>query len=137
MGVTWKADFAVGVLEIDAQHRELFARLDRLLEAIAVGHGGEEIFKTFEFLDLYTREHFTAEEALQLRYSYPQYEMHRAEHRHFIDSLDAIRAGYAQTGAMEVLMKRTSQTLQDWLITHICNTDRALAGYIAAHPLGG
>lgn len=135
MGVTWRADFEIGVLEIDGDHREIFARFDRFLQAIAAGRGKEEVVKTLNFLDQYARDHFSREEELQRRYASPQYEMHCAEHQHFIDSMDVIHAKYLLTGVQDVLVKQTSQLLQEWLIQHICTVDRSLAVFLAGQPL--
>lgn len=136
MAVTWRNDFDIGVLEIDGQHREIFARFDRLLAAIDAGKGKEEVVRTLNFLDQYSREHFSKEEALQRRYGYPQYEMHHTEHQHFILTLDAIYQKYVLLGAHEVVVKQTSQALQGWLIKHICSIDRAFAAFLASHPSG-
>lgn len=135
MTVTWRADFEIGILEIDGQHREIFARFDRLLRAINEGHGREEVVKTLNFLDEYTRYHFSAEETLQQRYGYPHYEMHRSEHQHFIETLDAIFKRYVAVGAEEEVVKQTCQALLEWLIKHICVVDRDLAAFLASHPL--
>lgn len=135
MTVTWRADFEIGVLEIDGQHREIFSRFNKLIQAIDAGKGKEEVIKTLNFLDQYSREHFSCEEALQQRYGYPHIEMHRAEHQHFIDTLDAIHAKYVVSGAQENVVKQTSQALQEWLINHICNIDRDLAPFLANNPL--
>lgn len=135
MSVSWRSDFEIGVLEVDGQHREIFARFDQLLHAIDAGKGKEEVVKTLNFLDEYTRYHFSREEALQQRYGYPHIEMHRAEHQHFIDTLNAIHAKYLLSGSSDAVVKQTSQALQEWLINHICNIDRALAPFLDNHPL--
>jgi hemerythrin len=133
MPIEWKKDFAIGVHEIDAQHQELFKRLDQLQSAIAAGRGATEIYATLEFLDEYTREHFKAEEALQRRFEYPHYELHAGEHRHFLDTLATLRHKIAHEGANDLNVKRASIALEQWLVTHICSTDRQLAGFINRH----
>lgn len=135
MTVTWRADFEIGVLEIDGQHREIFSRFDRLLQAIAAGKGKEEVIRTLNFLDQYSREHFACEEALQQHSAYPYFEMHRAEHRYFVAAMDGIHAKYVVSGVQDAMVKQTCQLLQEWLITHICTIDRALAPFLVSHPL--
>ncbi|HEY6099471.1 MAG TPA: hemerythrin domain-containing protein, partial [Anaeromyxobacter sp.] len=49
-----------GVDEIDAQHRELFDRIGRLLEASRHRRSREEVVRLLEFLGAYVVEHFAA-----------------------------------------------------------------------------
>ncbi|MHB9035807.1 MAG: hemerythrin domain-containing protein, partial [Armatimonadota bacterium] len=58
MAVQWTPDLAVGVREIDDQHRELFKRVNDLLEAMSKGKGRDEIAKVVAFLGNYVVTHF-------------------------------------------------------------------------------
>lgn len=136
MTVEWRPSFAIGEAGVDGQHREIFLRLERLLQAIEAGKGEDEVCNTLDFLEQYTREHFAEEEALQRRTGYPHFEMHQAEHRHFLETLAAIRAKYLEKGSQEEVVKWTSRALQDWLVKHICEIDKAFARYHAQHPPG-
>ena len=133
MQILWKRDFAIGVVEIDGQHQELFARFDRLLTAIQKGSGPAELRTTFAFLDDYTRRHFRAEEELQRRSRYPHLPMHRDEHRGFEARLSDLKERLEREGATEDLAHLTSHVLVQWLIEHICRLDRDLAGYLVKH----
>jgi hemerythrin-like metal-binding protein len=62
MGFEWEPSLAVGHEVIDAQHQELFKRVNTLLEACKAGRGKEEILGVMEFLEAYIGEHFRAEE---------------------------------------------------------------------------
>jgi hemerythrin len=133
MSVTWKKAFAIGVHEIDSQHQELFARLDRLSGAIEAGKGASELATTFQFLDDYVVRHFRAEEDLQKRNRYPHCAMHSAEHRHFLLELESLKQRLTQEGPSEALVHLTSSVLSQWLIQHIGRLDKALAGYLVQH----
>lgn len=135
MAVEWKREFEIGVWEIDGQHRELFTRLEHLLEAIDEGRGTAAVGETLNFLTRYTQQHFQDEEELQKLYKYPHAAMHHNEHQYFIDNLADIRKRIETEGVSGPLVKRTSYALQSWLINHICVTDKELAGHIARHPL--
>ena len=130
MPVSWKSSFNIGILEIDAQHRELFSRLDALEQAIASGHGREALIETFRFLDNYVRRHFRAEEELQQLYKYPHLAMHAAEHQAFIARLQELEAQLTTEGPSEKLAKHTNSFLTQWLISHVTTTDTKLSGYI-------
>jgi hemerythrin len=133
MSVVWKKEFAIGVHEIDAQHQELFSRLDRLQTSIAAGQGKEALVTIFSFLDSYTRRHFKAEEDLQQRYQYPHLAMHAAEHRFFEKELADLEERLHREGPTESLAHLIGSVLYQWLIHHICQLDKALAGYINKH----
>jgi hemerythrin len=130
MGITWKKEFRIGVQEIDAQHQELFTRLDRFIEAIEQGEGGRQLAPLLQFLDDYTRRHFMAEENLQRRFNYPHVEMHVAEHRNFLKKLERLAERLAQGEAADGLVRLTSDVLQQWLIQHICQVDKVLGAFI-------
>jgi hemerythrin len=133
MGITWKKEFRIGVQEIDAQHQELFTRLDRFTGAIEQGEGVRQLAPLLKFLDDYTRRHFTAEENLQRRFSYPHLEMHIAEHRIFLKKLEGLAERLAQGEATEGLVRLTSEILQQWLVHHICNVDKVLGAFVIEH----
>lgn len=67
MGIRWNESLAIGVGEIDEQHRELVQQFARLLDACEQGKGGGEVTAMLEFLDRYAQRHFSDEEALQRR----------------------------------------------------------------------
>jgi hemerythrin len=130
MGITWKKEFRIGVQEIDSQHQELFVRLDQFTAAIKQGEGTRQLADILEFLNDYTRRHFAAEEKLQHRFKYPHVEMHAAEHRNFLQKLERLAERLDRGGAMDALVRLTSESLQEWLIHHICQVDKVLAAFV-------
>lgn len=83
MGIGWKESLAIGVEEIDNQHRELVRQFSRLLSACEEGKGEQEAREVLEFLEGYVRRHFSDEEALQRLHRYPAYhELQRASLLH-------------------------------------------------------
>jgi hemerythrin len=130
MGIIWKKEFRIGVQEIDAQHQELFTRLDRFAGAIEQGEGGSQLTALLKFLDDYTRRHFMAEENLQRHFKYPHLEMHAAEHRKFLKKLEGLAERLAQGEATDGLVRLTREVLQQWLIQHICQVDKVLGAFV-------
>jgi hemerythrin len=133
MSIAWKKEFAIGVREIDSQHQELFARLNRLSEAIEAGKGTADLATIFQFLDDYVVRHFRAEEDLQKRNRYPHFAMHSAEHCRFLLELERLKQRLAKEGPSDALVHLTTNVLGQWLIQHIGRLDKALAGYLAQH----
>lgn len=131
MGISWREDLAIGVEQIDNQHKELMARFDLLLTACREGKGGDELRHLVTFLNDYVISHFRDEEALQRKIGFPQYESHRHEHEEFILRLRNLKQRIDSDG--EILVDHvldTNKLLLDWLIKHISVKDRAIGRHI-------
>lgn len=130
MSMQWTSDLAIGVAEIDTQHQEIFARFDKLFAACSEGKGKEEVLRSLSFLDEYVKEHFGAEERLQMRHAYPDYAAHKAEHTRFVAEVDKLAREFREEGATLPLVIMTNRTLSSWLSQHIKKTDMAFAEYL-------
>src|SRR5512136_2487135 len=82
--VSWDRSLETGDPEIDAQHRELFHRIDKLLAATADRRARSEVGRLLTFLGDYVVSHFEAEERLMADSGYPEAAPHRDEHRRFV-----------------------------------------------------
>lgn len=130
MNIEWTTDLAIGVNEIDDQHKEIFKRFDRLLSACGEGKGKDEVLRLLLFLEDYVKEHFAAEEALQMRNNYPEYSSHKSEHVRFIADVDKLTREFRDEGATLPLVIQTNRTLSSWLMQHIKQRDTAFARYL-------
>ena len=113
MSLTWKKEYAIGVVEIDGQHQQLFQHVDRFLEGIDQGKGARELDVILNFLKEYVVRHFKAEEDLQKRFKYPHLEMHFAEHRSFEKQLQDL---YQHGRSTDEMVHLTRNILLQWLI---------------------
>ena len=50
--------FGTGIPEVDEQHKELFSRVNALLDACSRGDGAAAVRSTLEFLEGYMEQHF-------------------------------------------------------------------------------
>lgn len=128
--IKWSADLATGVAEIDNQHKEIFDRFGRLSTACGEGRGKEEVLQLLLFLEEYVKEHFAAEERLQMKHAYPDYAEHRAEHTRFMSDVGRLSRELRADGATLPLVIMTNKTLSSWLLQHITRTDMAFARYL-------
>lgn len=133
MSVKWRKEYATGVVEIDRQHQELFLKLDDLLDAIENGKGQKAMLGIYSFLDTYTRKHFADEEGLQHKINYPHMELHCKEHKIFLENLEHLKSRMTTDGPTDSLVKLTRDTLVNWLINHICSTDKNLGDFFKVH----
>jgi hemerythrin len=128
--IKWTPSLAVGHAVIDAQHQELFRRLDALLGAMTKGDQAE-VGRLFDFLASYVVEHFGAEERLMRETGYPDYAVHKAAHDRFVAEYGELRRVYDAGGGGAPLAIRLQNWAGDWLKAHIAGTDQALARHLA------
>ena len=130
MSIEWTRDLETGIDLIDDQHREIFKRVNRLSEACNEGKGKEEVMKLLLFLGDYVKEHFAAEEKLQVRYGYPGYASHKSQHTRFIADIARLGTAFKTEGATLSLVIMTNKTLTSWLLQHIGKTDKELGAFL-------
>lgn len=130
MTIRWRAALAVGHPELDRQHRELFARAQRLVDALARGDRAE-VERQLEFLGGYVLEHFTAEEQVMSASGYPGRGVHKAEHDRFVRDYRALRALVARHGPVPALAVKARTWLGDWLDRHVSGSDQRLGTHLA------
>jgi hemerythrin len=130
MAIVWTADLATGVNEIDEQHKELFRRINTLLEACREGKGKEEVHKVIQFLEDYVVVHFGSEEKYMVQYSFPSYAGHKSQHLEFMEKFSQIKATLTAEGPALVTVVATNHMLVEWLRTHIRRLDKELGAYL-------
>ncbi|HEY6098929.1 MAG TPA: bacteriohemerythrin [Anaeromyxobacter sp.] len=131
MAIAWDPSLSIGVDPIDLQHRELFHRIDRLLEASATRTTEKEVGALLEFLAEYVRFHFQTEETFMDSVRYPRAAEHRAEHEGFARELALLRAQHASEGGTALLVVRVTGRATQWLREHIYRADKELGKFAA------
>jgi hemerythrin len=129
LALLWTEALSIGVAEIDAQHRELFSRVDLLLQASLRGDRSQ-VGSLLAFLRDYVAVHFEAEERLMLERHYPGYRIHKAEHDRFARDLGAMEAELAASGPTDDLAARVNRGIAEWLRDHVYLTDTALGRFV-------
>jgi len=129
MSIEWSSSLATGLEWQDRHHKELFKRINRLLEAMTLGYGKDELVKVFDFLDDYFVFHFEAEEQAMSKFGYPGIIPHLAEHTGFIERVAKLREE-CQKGPSTTLAIRTQREVVDWLINHIGGIDKTLGAFL-------
>ena len=132
MSIEWRANLATGHEAIDNQHKELFSRFNRLLEACNRGKGKDEVGNLLDFLSDYVKSHFAAEEQLQVRNNYPHYRDHKKMHDDFMVSLKEVQDEFSSEGAGIAVVIKTNKMIVDWLVKHISGTDKELANFLCS-----
>jgi hemerythrin len=130
MRVEWQEYLAVGVAEIDHQHKRLFDKFNALLAACEEDRGDEELNRLFWFLDAYVATHFKDEERLMQRLAFPDYNKHREQHMAFTRQIVALKERLKNEGTTPSLISTVSLTMTGWLIEHISGMDRAIGRFV-------
>jgi hemerythrin len=126
----WDQALETGNALVDGQHRELFATVNELHEAI-VSHNDVEVLGGILYrLQRYTAVHFHDEEGLMDEVGYPDLDRHHGLHLDLADQTSALTSKYLSG---ELTLGITLSTfLRDWLRDHIGREDRMLAEHIRA-----
>lgn len=127
--MTWRDSFALGIPQIDKQHKELCDQIDKLQEASMKGQGSAEVLKILNFLESYTVKHFSDEEKLQQQLKYPQFQQHKAKHTEFISKIAKMKKEATDKGVNLTLVISLNQMISTWLIEHIKTADADYAKY--------
>lgn len=130
MAILWTDALAVGIEEIDRQHKGLFEQVDRLLVAAQKGAGQEELGNLLDFLGRYVVEHFGTEERYMEQYGYPDAPEHRRQHAGFVQYYQDVRARIDRDGASLSTLLQVQKYVVDWLNNHIRKSDKALGAYL-------
>jgi hemerythrin len=125
--IAWNRSYSVNVRSCDAQHQQLFSVMNKLHEAMKAGKGRVVLAEIVDELDMYTKTHFRAEEALMERAQYPELNEHRAQHRYFVSQVAQFRKDL-QADAGNAVAVLTF--LKDWLANHIQQTDKMYSSHL-------
>ena len=124
--VTWNQSWCIGVKEVDAQHQNLVALVNKLNQAMSEGKGKIVLEEILESLVSYTKAHFRDEERLMEQNGYADIVEHKRQHlaltKKVLDFQTAFKGG-AMGMTIDIM-----EFLTTWLKGHILGTD---AKYVA------
>ncbi|MFW5736803.1 MAG: bacteriohemerythrin [Halanaerobium sp.] len=130
----WRDEYKIGVELVDEQHQELFKRLGDFIQTVRSdkekSEKKEEVEKTLNFMGEYVVTHFDAEEALQKKYNYPDYENHHQIHEDFKAEVSEFQKEYKENEYDEDFVLEFSGRLLTWLINHVASTDQDIGKHI-------
>lgn len=130
MALEWSEKLSINNREIDDQHKELFARVNKLIDAMNQRKGKEEVANTIKFLETYVIEHFGTEERYMASVNYPNMTSHKQQHVDFKGRFGEIKKKFDEGGPSSILAIQINSQLGGWLLTHIPTIDKELARYI-------
>lgn len=125
----WQDQFFIGVAQIDEHHLHLIELLNKTHRDFLRQAPPDILAELFEELIDYATYHFSAEEGVMLKSGFPDIERHKQEHAKFTRELIEMHDNYLKKHKPFFLEILTF--LQDWLKSHISQSDRELGHYLA------
>ncbi|WP_130470234.1 bacteriohemerythrin [Candidatus Magnetaquicoccus inordinatus] len=127
----WDDSLALGVAEIDDDHRKLIGLLNELAINITAHQAREALAVVLENLLNYTAWHFRHEERLMQTYRFSGYVAHKREHADLIREASAFQKKFLD-GEQDMTMD-VVHLLKEWVLHHVMQTDRQMAEFLAEH----
>ena len=126
----WSSEIAVGLSDVDEQHRWLVDRINQLHSELSeIAPRSSVIADVLEELMDYTMNHFIMEEEWFERHAYPDTAAHKAQHNKFTGTIMNALTDFedGQHISTDIL-----EFLKHWLTQHIMRTDKAYVPFLKA-----
>jgi hemerythrin len=128
--LVWSQNLSTGNDQIDDQHKELFDRINKLIEAMKAGKGRDVIEETFKFVNQYLVVHFGTEERLMTAHKYPEYDSHKKQHESFTNQFKDLKTRLDKEGVTSTIVVETQPLLVDWWYNHVNKVDKLLGAFL-------
>jgi hemerythrin len=112
--------------EIDAQHRELIAKINELHRIHQAGATVDDIKAVLRWLGDYARRHFSFEEGLMEKFKCPMRTANCAAHARFLMEYQELLANFTMEQDVDQTAGEIKRKAARWLVAHICQVDRSL-----------
>lgn len=126
-------EYHTGIELIDAEHRELFAIVDKAYRLVRTEgmedreEKQEAVMKVLDQLKVYTKEHFQDEEEYMESIRYDGLEAQKRAHEAFVDKIEHISLEELRENPDRYL-ESLLEFLLGWLVNHILYTDKKIPG---------
>jgi len=119
--LSWREQYAIGVMSIDAEHRYLFRLINEFHDRHTSGAERRDVLIVLNRLVAYAEDHFHNEERLMSGHAYPHLERHREKHEQLFLSIFTLNEKLA--AGVQSIDRETVQFLKSWLVGHILKDD--------------
>ena len=103
-----------GVPVIDDQHAMFVAALNKLHDAFNLKLSDGEIDGVVNFLEIYTKTHFSAEEHYMRLYEYPHCDEHLEQHQRFFSDLEQLKAALTKNSTQVRSLIQITALMMRW-----------------------
>ena len=123
--IRWQDKYALGVVEIDEQHRKLFeiaGEIEALLNDEFITDKYDDIVAILGELKDYTIQHFKDEEEFMLSNKFPMFLTHKIMHNDFVEKIESIDLSKVDN-EQNLYLKEILNFVAEWLVEHILVED--------------
>lgn len=120
--INWENKFSVNVLKIDEEHKSFILIINKVIAGVKQNNEHEIISDALNEMTAYALSHFKTEEEYMIEFNYPEYQLHKKEHKDFL---------MTTVGLCQRVMKRDNNIIDDlfeyleqWLAEHIQGSDK-------------
>ena len=126
--LAWKEEYSVGIDSLDQDHKKLISLLNQFITAYDYAMSESYEREALDDLISYTRYHFEREEKLMEEANYPDVVEHKKQHKIMFEQVEKFVELYNEKG--HDALDEVSEFLSNWLINHICGTDRKYSAHL-------
>ena len=120
--ISWTEEWSVGHDEIDKQHQNILAIINRLIGLHDYETNSSVLFSLIIDFQICANEHLHYEEYLLSKNNYQDIDDHKKMHRHYLDKfytqLSVVRENASYQNIYDLVL-----LLSDWWSQHICIED--------------
>jgi hemerythrin len=124
----WKDSFAVGIQEIDDQHKLFLEYVNECYNAVHLDRTRQVTNATIHDLTVYAETHFQFEQAIMQEIGYSDLAGQEEEHGYFVNRLAELEQALAE--GRKSTVESLLVFLKEWFLTHIIDHDKRLADFI-------
>lgn len=118
----WHAEYNTGVAKIDTQHKGFFKMLNEIYQALQNGNDKDALTRLLTGIVDYADVHFSTEEELFDKYSYPKAMEHKTSHDKFREQAKDLNKSLVD--GLTTVNFELLDFLDDWIVNHITNEDQ-------------
>ena len=122
--ISWRDDFALGVAEVDHEHRQLIDVMNQLYQEMLLPNDEGDVSGFLAELEMHISAHFALEERLMQAHGYAEYADHKQDHERLLNQIRDLMDEYED--GVWVDMKAFSSALADWFSSHFSTFDARL-----------
>jgi hemerythrin-like metal-binding protein len=124
--IKWDPIYSVHVEILDAQHKELYAIVNHIIDVFENGSG--DFLSVIHDLTKYLSVHFHAEHLVMMNANYPNFLKHSKEHQQFTEKVEEFLQDY-QKGDEDLGLKMVV-FLKEWVRDHTTKLDMEYAEHL-------
>lgn len=125
----WDRRLETGIALIDAQHRQFMEEANSFFIQYKFGYEANSFRKYLEFLQHFVQSHFPAEEAYQVKCTYPKYRVHQSTHQYLATKLKFVTVKMQECNYCKQEYDLFYEFMNEWIQKHVLQDDLDFCQY--------